>query len=215
VNVEQDCRFDESKPVERWPACADATFFRGRERWQMQWDEEETGNWGRHRRSFAGWERDESIIANGDPLIGQLRMQGDTGPDEELAPTTGTGPIPASEDDAGGGTGEQQGRSFYLYYAIRPTARDEAGRVTAIEAWGVACGPLPKPLLPAKGSRRNRASEELAEDTPSVTRQPFPGLTVVDDNCVAESVEALRRAAVLSETLDEHGKSHWVRDGWR
>ena len=48
-----------------------------------------------------------------------------------------------------------------------------------------------------------------------VTDKPFPGLTVIDDVCTAESVEALRQAAVLSEAIGTKEKSRWVREGWR
>lgn len=86
----------------------------------------------------------------------------------------------------------------YWYLALQPTTQDEAGRVTAFELWSVQCGPEPAGAEPGP-----------------VTDRPFPGLTIDEHNCEAESVEALRRAATLSEPLGEHMRSHWVREGWR
>lgn len=212
VSAEPDCHIDEAKPVERWPDCADATYIRNGEWWPMRWGD--TDQRGRHRRSFAGWMRDDSILASGDPLIGQVEMNPDDELTGKLAAEPGVTVTPSDDADAEASKRELTWR--YLYYAARPTARDEAGRVTAIEVWGIRCGPLPEPVEPPKSPRGRRADDaELAEDPAYVTDQPFPGLTVVDNNCTAESVEALRRAAVLSERLDTRGSAHWVRDGWR
>jgi hypothetical protein len=101
----------------------------------------------------------------------------------------------------------------YTYAAVRPQYDDDQ-RVIAFELWAVQCGPLPEPARSAR-SRRGRGGADKVEDAQeSVTDRPFPGLTVVDSDCVAESADALRRAAVLSESLGKSG-SHWVRDGWR
>ena len=86
----------------------------------------------------------------------------------------------------------------YWYQAFRPTQFDDAGRVTAFEMWPVKCGP--EPTGPEPGS---------------VTERPFPGLTIIEDNCLAKDVDALRRAAALSEDLGVWRTSRWVRDGWR
>jgi hypothetical protein len=85
----------------------------------------------------------------------------------------------------------------YVYLALQPTRRDETGRVTAFELWPVRCGPEPEGAKPGP-----------------VTDRPFPGLTIVEYNCKAESVEAVRQAAMLSEPIGEHMRSRWVREGW-
>jgi hypothetical protein len=106
---------------------------------------------------------------------------------------------PQPEDEATGApSSDPEPDRPYLYLALQPTQRDETGQVTAFELWSVRCGPEP----------------EGAESGP-VTNRPFPGLTIVEYNCEAESVEAVRRAAMLSEPLGEHIRSHWVREGWR
>ena len=89
-----------------------------------------------------------------------------------------------------------------MYGALRLLRHDEDGKVIAIESWWVQCGPLPQ------------------EDPPTltggnVTDRPFAGLTVVDDNCLAESADALRNAAILSEALKPPNRMRWVREGWR
>jgi len=202
LSAAPDCRVDEAQPAERWPDCADASFVRGEERWSMRWDD--TDERGRHRRTFAGWEavdpyRDGLFVANGDHLILQVQ----TGEDSD-APLS---------DGVGEGAEESEHRG-YIYGAIRPVLRDGEGKVTALETWLIQCGPLPEPKPAARRKGRSRR-DEPEEAPPSVTDRPFPGLTVVDDVCVAESIEALRRAAVLSEALGKKDKSRWVREGWR
>jgi len=178
-----------AKPAERWPDCADALFVRDNEWLLMAWDDSDQD--GPRRRTFAGWQSIPQIIANGDPLIGQFELQLDS-PDDA--------PGELESDDADG-AGPSPWR--YLYGAIRPTRFDDQGNIEAFERWTVECGPIDEdpdePLLGAK----------------YVTERPFPGLTINGDNCTAESADAVRRAAVLSETLDAHGAVRWVRDGWR
>ncbi len=188
ASYEADCRVDVEKPAEQWPDCAGASFQRGGESLQMTWEDPDGD--GPLGRSFAGWKSigDAEVIANGDPLIGQLELGSDA-------------PEGSAEDSA---DDEPQWR--YMYFAGRPTL-DERGEIVAMETWPVSCGPLPEP----KRGKRSDDEEPVAD----VTDRPFPGLTVVEDNCTAESVEALRRAATLSEPLEPHGTTRWVRDGWR
>ena len=201
LSAEPDCRFDEAKPAEQWPDCADATFVRGEERWSMRW--KDTDKRGRHRRTFAGWASDNPLgeglfVANGDHLIVQFRSEG-------------TSDVPP--DTAAEGAGEAESPA-YMYAAIRPAQHDEKGKATVLETWGVQCGPLPEPNPSPRRKGRSR-HDEPEQATASVTDRPFPGLTVVDNNCIAESAEALRRAAVLSEALGNQSKTRWVREDWR
>jgi hypothetical protein len=189
-----DCRYDESRPAEHWPDCADATFVRGDERWSMRWESVEGR--GRRRRTFVGWEPAEPdpigelLVANGDHLLGQSQ-DGEPGPEESADSS--------AEDDR-----------LYTYYGLRPVRRDDAGALLEVEIWLVQCGPLPEPA-----PRKRRRDGEERESAPSVTDRPFPGLTVVDDNCVAESAQAVRQAAVFSESLGPPYRLRWIRDGWR
>jgi hypothetical protein len=58
------------------------------------------------------------------------------------------------------------------------------------------------------------------EDDPTkVTKNPWPGLTVVGDNCVAADEAALRDTAMRSYDVARQTqrakKMHWVREGYR
>jgi hypothetical protein len=189
IQAEPGCRVDETRPAERWPECANATFVRGDERWTMRWDP------GRRGRRFAGWEpgdaelSDALLIDNGDHLIVQ-------------------DPPPAKEI---GQVAEEGSREVYAYAAIRPILHDDQGNVTALEIWFVRCGPL-REDDERRGSRRDDDTEQAAT---YVTDRPFPGLTVVDNDCLATSEEALRNAAVLSEALGPPFEMRWLREGWR
>ena len=156
----------------------------------MDWDD--IDGRGRHRRTFAGWELADLffgglLVANGDHLIVQAHARDALG---ERAP---------SQADTAADQQEPQG---YLYGALRLIEHDGDGKVIAMESWPVQCGPLP-------------------EEDPStlmggnVTDRPFAGLTVVDDNCLAESADAVRSAATLSEVLRPLNRMRWVREGWR
>jgi hypothetical protein len=177
-----DCRVNVARPAERWPNCAHASFVRGDEWLAMEWDNPD----GRRRRVFVGWQTDRTLVANGDPLIGQVETEQEP-----------SGPSNAAE------AGLEEPSWRYLYYAIQPTRLDEEGQVLAFELWGIKCGPPPEP------------TGDPDEAVGNVSEQPFPGLTIAGSNCTAGSVEALRRAAVLSEPLEAHGTARWIRDGWR
>jgi hypothetical protein len=204
MSAAPDCRFDQAKPAERWPSCAGAAFVRGEERWSMRWDD--TDARGGRRRTFAGWEsgdypfNDGLLVANGDHLIFQFQSDGE--------------PDASPSDTVGEGAGEAESRA-YMYGAIRPVRFDDEGQVEAFETWAVQCGPISEPERSPAERRRMRDDPDFAEEPNYVTDHPFPGLTVVDNDCTAESVEALRRAAVLSEALGDKEAFRWVREGWR
>lgn len=85
------------------------------------------------------------------------------------------------------------------YYGVGIDARDHEGRITKLTAWPIFCGPLDK--------------------DERVTKRPWPGLTVVDDNCTAASAETVRQAArharkMIAERNDLPGL-RWVRDDFR
>jgi hypothetical protein len=87
--------------------------------------------------------------------------------------------------------------ALFLYFAFQPQDRDSQGRIIAIRNWLVQCGPL-------SSSGRNGLK---------ATEAPFDGLTVQEDNCEADSVEALRNAAARSAELQDGGKyARWMHD---
>ena len=190
--AEAHCRVNVARSVERWPDCASAMFVRGDERLTMEW-ESRSGR----RGAFVGWGPDPALIVTGEPLIGQYDLAASA-----MASAPDESEVVMEEEGA-----EPPWR--YHYYAMKPRRFDEQDRLVEFETWPISCGPLPEPK-PAW-----RSDDELAEAESNVTDQPFPGLTVIGNNCTAESVEALRRAAVLSEPLEAHRTARWVRDGWR
>lgn len=143
----------------------------------------------RRKRAFVGWERAPILLAAGDPVILQL--------DEGIEPT-----VPAADlDEIDIGDDGPDWR--YSYVAMQPTALDNQGKVVAFEFWSVQCGPSPE----------NGPNDPILKGP--VTKQPFAGLTVVGDRCVAESADALRRAAISSRSMSQPALVRWVRDGWR
>ena len=106
----------------------------------------------------------------------------------------------ASADAAGG---------FYLYAGIEPKL-DANGRIIAVKAWPVLCGPPPP-------SASGGASTD--EATQAITKSPFPGM-VVDEkaqNCTTTDKDVVRRAARASRQYETSALAniHWVRDGER
>lgn len=88
----------------------------------------------------------------------------------------------------------------YFYMGLRPRL-DDAGRVIEMSLWPVLCGPPPP--APKEGEKPVYA-----------TQNPFPGLTMVENNCTTSSQDALRAAARASEGLDATvPTARWLRDG--
>ena len=195
VGTGEDCRVNTARPVERWPACAGAMYVRGDERLGLNWDDPDDD--GPRRRRIVGWERDPGIIASGDPLIWQLEVE---------QPTTSETSEPEALD-------ESEWR--YMYAALRPTRFDEQSRVVAFEAWAIQCGPMDDSSAAEPSETSDPGDEEEVLDGGFVTDRPFPGLTVVGNDCTADSIEALRGAAVLSEAIGTKSSIRWIRDGWR
>jgi hypothetical protein len=90
----------------------------------------------------------------------------------------------------------------YLYGALVPTAWDDQHQVIEVEAWLVECGP-PRPV--------NADGDQPA----GISLHPLPGLKIKDDNCIAETKAAVRKAAVANRAWQTPQKTHWIRDGDR
>lgn len=119
------------------------------------------------------WRRIEIVLAEGDPTVVQVKF-----PEE----------FPGRTNEAPG----------YIFMALRPTAFDDDGTFTEMQAWIVLCGPP------------NDAQSTDIED--AVTKAPFDGLTISEGNCIPDSVEAIRNAAEQSIALsDKVGRARWVR----
>ena len=190
------CKTDESEPAERWPICAQWRYQRGDQSLSPRWLEDGKG---RHRiRTYLDWSVSDNVIVDGDPMILQS-TDCSRGPEEaqivsdSLAADTAVdaAEIPARDPP--------RLAPRFCYAAVRATAFDGHGHITAVEAWPVLCGPW----------SRNGGN---------ATDQPWPGLRLVGDNCVAASEGALRDAAQRSREValgkQLVGQWHWVRDDW-
>lgn len=193
------CKIKEAEPAEQWPTCASWSYLRGNQSLSPQWSEEGTGR--NRRRTYGVWSATESVTVSGDPIISQsndcsLAVKVESaGENIEAEREDAAAPAPESGPPAS----VQRPRANFCYGAVRPTAFDGTGRITAAETWPVLCGPWPR-----KGG--------------NVTDRPWRGLFVVGDNCYATSETALREAARRSHeaalALQMIARLHWVRDGY-
>jgi hypothetical protein len=193
------CKTRETEPAERWPTCASWSYLRGNQGLSPQWIEEGTG---RHRRrTYNAWSATETVIVAGDPLISQSadcpQMPKAAAADGTITAEPGAAPPPAPPSDPP--VSAAPPRATFCYDAVRATAFDAEGRITALETWPVLCGPWPR-------------------EGGNVTDRPWPGLSLVGDNCTATSEAALREAARRSRDvalgLQFVARLHWVRDGY-
>jgi hypothetical protein len=126
------------------------------------------------------------IIAGGDPSVMQAMAD--------------------LSDMSGQGASVTQKGPIYLFIAMKPLARDGAGRVTKAEAWFVQCGPPP----PKPKDGTPAASDPKAYGT----RHPFPGLVMDNGECSPRDKAAVLNAAGPSRAwADPVMQMHWVRDG--
>ncbi|MBD3729483.1 MAG: hypothetical protein IE933_07240 [Sphingomonadales bacterium] len=134
------------------------------------------GNFNSRDKTSGDWRSITAVVGGGDPMILQFAL-----PQEMVS--------------------QAPGAPSYLYFALRPLARDADGRITDMRIWSVMCGPL------AEGA------EQSGDPKAMVTKQPFAGLTLKDGNCQAKDIPALTGAAARSEALqDKTGHGHWIRD---
>jgi hypothetical protein len=90
----------------------------------------------------------------------------------------------------------KEGGRRWLYFAVKPTKTDAKGKTIEGRIWFVQCGPPPP-----KGG------------TKYVTLKPLPGLKVQENDCIAETGDAVRGAAKASEAWDEEKESiRWLRE---
>jgi hypothetical protein len=97
----------------------------------------------------------------------------------------------------------------YVYAAVAPIRKDVQGRVVAMQAWAVLCGPPNK-------SPSTSASGKTVKVTRAGTRHPLPGMTMDadGDDCTPADQAAIRGAAAASRAWAEDRRtSVWVRDG--
>lgn len=84
----------------------------------------------------------------------------------------------------------------WTYAAITPLRTDAAGRIVEAQMVRAACGPL------------------SGHDGPSASRtsQPFAGLAMVGNNCVAKDLDTVKAALARSAGLGQSLPLRWIRD---
>ena len=240
IAVEPHCYFRESAPLERWPACAKGVVIRPHELLWLDlppWDQTKDSH------LTYNWRRDLFVLAAGDPRILQggncwrgftRKMAADAAASDaaSAAAASDTALASAAEDghpadparttpksdDTAADVGSapaadapEPGSLRQCYNAVRPTQIDASGQIVVAEFWPIVCGPWP---------RRDKQGFSA-----NVTAAPFAGLTIVDDDCTARDIDALRAAARSSEhvlvgmaTVPDQPfsvpKARWVRDGY-
>lgn len=180
-----ECAVDPAAALADWPDCARPILVRGGEyAGPAARDDERPAA---ERLDPARWDVIRHVLADGRPQIDQIAF------------------APPRDGEPGPAAGFGEGKPFYIYTAVQPTALDGEGRITALRRWPVLCGP--KPVKKAGSTKRSRF----------VTDKPFKGLRVDGDGCTAADIAALRRAATASERLagERSGYmmviSRWVR----
>jgi hypothetical protein len=179
---------------------------------RLSWNE--TVGYGRTDRTY-DWNSTAFVLAAGDPRIEQEGCQPSftakkytaSVADEAATETLPANAEPPPKKAEPRVDSEPSAPSRYCYRAVRPTKLDGENRIIAVLAWPVSCGPWP---TQAESDRMGK----------KVATKPFPGLHVVDEDCVAESENALREAAKASEAVTSSMhfgpiEAHWVRDGYR
>ena len=180
------CQVDERRPFDEWPDCAGGGL--------VVADNLAGPKSGAPKGTL---ERSPYVLAAGDPRIAQLQVNIDTS-------------AGASAEASGDAQVETHSASAQAkpwgYVGVRPTRFDSEGRIVALVAWPVLCGPPPP--KDAKG-----------EDVALGTLHPFEGMEMKPGEpfCTTGSVEALRAAAKASEAYADKPmhESHWLRDGER
>jgi hypothetical protein len=173
------CQVDVNKPIDTWDDCAGGAVV-------------SPGDLKGFDAKKGAWEHAAFVLASGDPRVGQVQLDVDTG----------------VSADANGQqqSGSHQKSKPYGYAAVRPGKLDPKGQIVTADYWFVYCGPPPP-------------KDKNGADTAMGTMKPLPGMKMKpgDAVCVPASKDALRAAAKASEHWGEAGVSNarWLRDGDR
>ena len=87
----------------------------------------------------------------------------------------------------------------YQYLGLEVRKSDPQGMAIEAAHWTALCGPPPPKAKKGEPSR-------------FVTEKPLPGLTVVDDACTTQSLDAVRRSVIASRAWSPPGVIRWVRE---
>jgi len=195
-----ECKVRETDPAERWPKCADWGVHRAGQSLRPQWTKSRKFN--SSHWDYGDWsvDEDQGLLVAGDPMINQ-ESDCALGTGEKAEEAIRGKVKPASEDKGDPRPDAEESKTKYCYDAVRLEV-DGQGRIVSFEGLPVLCGPPPD-----DSSKSN------------VTSQPWPGVTIVKENCTVASEAVLRDVARRSyELAKERGfaqRAHWVRDGYR
>jgi hypothetical protein len=178
------CAVDPAKTIAQWPECAQPMLIRGN-----TYSGPPAGSdpaMAAARFDPSKWQAISHFLVEGEPQVDQIFLD-------------------LSKASANDGIDRSKAKSFYLYVAVKPIARDADGRITATLRWPVMCGPLPK-------NTKSKDGKPIF-----VTDQPFAGLTLDDGRCTAQDPAALRGAAAQSEGVAQASgfaiiTSRWISD---
>ena len=92
----------------------------------------------------------------------------------------------------------QPGHQAFAFAGTSIISRDDLGRPTELRWWPVLCGPP-------------NVNDE--QDIRFPTQEPWPGMQMVGDDCIATTSQAVRQAATLSRPADGGVRFHWVGTG--
>ena len=178
------CKLEAGTQLAKWPECAKPMMIRGNTYLGPPASDDPAQQAARFNP--AKWQPLPHVLVEGDPQVDQLFLQ-----------------APASGETAPDGNAR---KSMYLYLAVKPTARDPDGRITATLRWPVMCGP------------RARNTKGKDGQPIFVTDRPFTGLVVAEGACTARDPAALRNAAAQSEGVAQAAGfptivSRWISDG--
>jgi len=182
LGEKDDCRFDETAPLAKWPDCADPVVL----------TPTEVLGAGPKAQKPAPY-----LVAAGDPLVLQSQIDVDVSAGAD-ASASGTASALASASASAQVTGPPP----YAYLGAHPLAFDSQGRIIRMQSWPVMCGPPPpepKPGAPPDQARY-------------VTRRPLPGLKIEGQLCSPADKAAVVNAARESRAYGAVQTSHWVRD---
>lgn len=188
-----DCQVSADLPLAEWPGCAKPMLVRGGEYLGPGGKTDELPP--EQRLDPANWDAIPHVLVDGNPQVDQIK----------LSPPKDAEGNPRASAGSPAAFGIKPDQDLYLFMAVRPTKRDEAGLITETKRWPVLCGPMPK--NPKKSS----------EGMPSFTTdKPFKGLVIKEGACFASSVDALVNAARQSEAIAQSEgfstiDSRWIR----
>ena len=134
LSEKDDCKFDETQPMAKWPECADPLAITPTQV---------------HGVGAKAGKPSAYLVAAGDPAVVQAQVDIDVSAGVDVS---ASGDATAS----GSASAKVKGPPPYAFLGIHPLALDNQGRVIRMEQWPVMCGPPPpepKPDVPFDKAR--------------------------------------------------------------